>query len=318
MTGEVQNPIRVAFDRTARRLDAALAERLREEGFSRSTLRRWIEERRVTLNGSPSKPSCPVSPGDEAVIVPPPAGVPPRSSDLPLEVLYEDDDCLVIDKPAGMVTHPSKGHPDGTLVNALLGAGFALSKGSAPDRPGILHRLDKETSGALLVAKNDRAHTLLASQFSERTIRKTYLAIVWGALSESPLRVEAPMGRHPTRRTRMAVVQGGREATTTFRTIEILPHISLVEARPRTGRTHQIRVHLSHVHHPVVGDLVYGGASQRGLPVRALRKRLESLQRFFLHAHRIEFVSPSMGAVVVESPKPLEFRDILEEFRNHG
>jgi 23S rRNA pseudouridine1911/1915/1917 synthase len=318
MESQAGPPLEFTFNRNARRLDAALASLMEDRGVSRSRIRRWIEEGRVLLNGRPAKPSGPVSQGDVALVrQPPEPPVEPRPQDLPVRTIFEDEACLVVEKPAGMVTHPAKGHQDGTLVNALLGAGYGLSKVSGPERPGILHRLDKETSGLLVVGKTDAAHLALARQFADRTVKKTYLALAWGSLPEDELEVDRPIGRDPHHRTRMAVIATGRAALTRFRMVERLLHISLVEARPETGRTHQIRVHLSHIHHPVVGDGVYGGRRSAGLPSKALRDALRTHKRFFLHAHRLEFESPAGSRVVAESPLPTEFQTVMEVFRSH-
>ena len=310
--------IEFTFPQDARRLDSALACLMEDRGISRSRVRRWIDDGRVLLNGKSAKASSPVSSGQVALVRPPPeSSEVPRPQSLPVRTAYEDEACLVVEKPAGMVTHPAKGHREGTLVNALLGAGYGLSGVSGPERPGILHRLDKDTSGLLVIGKTDSAHLALARQFAERTVRKTYLALVWGSLPQEEMEVDQPVGRDPHRRTRMAVISTGREAQTRFRMVERLPHISLVEARPRTGRTHQIRVHLSHLHHPVVGDGVYGGHRADGLPAKSLREAVRSHNRFFLHAHRLEFQSPAGAWVVAESPLPTEFQTVMEVFRSH-
>jgi 23S rRNA pseudouridine1911/1915/1917 synthase len=276
-------------------------------------------EGRVTVDGALARPSMEALPGQEVVLdLPDPRPVDVVPADIPVRVLYQDEDCLAVDKPSGLVTHPAKGHWDDTLVNALAALGVPLSRGYAQGRPGILHRLDKETSGVLLVAKTDRGQACLHRQFKDRTVRKTYTALAWGRLPRQEVEVSAPVGRDPRNRKKMAVVEGGREAATLFSVQEELPHISLVEARPRTGRTHQIRVHLAHLRHPVVGDALYGGHPENGLPSPALKRAVKESGRFFLHARALAFESPGAGPVVVESPLPESFGRLMEIFRRHG
>ena len=302
-----------------RRLDALLAKVLKDEGLTRSQIQRLMERGLVSLDGLPAKASAEAREGQVVVLElpePRPSGIVPL--DLPLTILYEDEACVAVDKPSGLVTHPAKGHWDDTLVNALVAMGRSFSSGSAPDRPGILHRLDKETSGVILVAKTDRAHAALAEQFKARTVHKLYLALAWGTLEQDPAEVDAPIGRHAVNRKKMAIRDDGRPAQTRFNTIERLPHISLVAAAPRTGRTHQVRLHLALLHHPVVGDSLYGGHPENGLPSKILQEKVRSAGRFFLHAHRLTFESPAAGEVVVESPLPQEFTALMEAFRSHG
>jgi len=300
------------------RLDKLLSTMLKGRGFSRSMIQRAIADGGVTVDGIPAKSSMGVHAGQKVSIIPPvkrPAGVAPL--DFPLEILYEDESCLVIDKPSGMVVHPAKGHWDDTLVNAMVGADISLSTGFMDGRPGIVHRLDRDTSGALLVAKNDKAQAFLAAQFKERTIKKCYNALVWGALERNVMEVDEPIDRDRRNRKKMKIDSGGREARTVFEALEQLPRVSLVRARPLTGRTHQIRVHLAHLHHPVVGDAVYGGHPENGLPSKILRNAVRDANRFFLHAVSIEFESPSSGRVKVDSPLSEEFRSIMEVFKSH-
>jgi len=316
----VDERVVVLFPEAARRLDAALAAALAPRGLTRSALRRLLDEGRILLDGREARASQTVRPGQEAVLLlppPPPDPERPAPADLPLTILFEDDHCLAVSKPSGMVTHPARGHWEGTLVNALLGGGRPLSGGFTRGRPGILHRLDKETSGIVLVAKNDVAQAFLARQFAARTVRKIYVALVWGHL-EGPTEVDAPVGRDPRNRLRMAVVASGRPAQTGFLVLRTAPRACLVEARPRTGRTHQIRVHLSHLHHPVVGDTLYAGHPERGLPSAALRAHLAGLGRFLLHARSLEFDSPSGERVTVQCPPPPEFDATMEAFARHG
>lgn len=301
-----------------RRLDALLARVLSDRGMTRSRIQRLIAEGNVLVDGSPARASQEASEGQTVEIEVPedrPFELVPMAS--PLDILYEDDSCFVVDKPAGLVTHPARGHWDDTLVNILVSKGLGLSSGSEPGRPGIVHRLDKDTSGVLLLAKTDVAQASLARQFKNRSVEKIYRAVIWGQLENPSVEVSEAIGRDRRNRLKMDVVAGGRPARTVFRTLETLPHVSLVEARPLTGRTHQIRVHLAHIHHPVLGDYVYGGRMENGLPSAVLRKKVKDAGRFFLHAYALTFESPSAGHVTVESPMPQDFAAILEAF-SHG
>jgi len=293
-----------------KRLDAFLHERLPE--FSRSRLQSWIKSDRVLLNGEPARASH-ILHGGEGISVEPADLAPLRAEpeDLPLKILYEDSDVVVIDKPAGMVVHAGAGHQRGTLVNALLHRFGSLSSINGELRPGIVHRLDRETSGVLVVARTDLAHQSLARQFHDREVKKIYLALVHGRMRQAQGRVTSPISRDPVRRTRMtARVSTGRSALTEYRILENLDRYSYLEVRLGTGRTHQIRVHLSSIHHPIVGDRLYGAPAETpGLP---------KLGRFFLHAHLLRFQSPSTGEWIrVESPLPDELRTFLEYVRRN-
>jgi 23S rRNA pseudouridine1911/1915/1917 synthase len=236
--------------------------------------------------------------------VEPASAAPPAPEDIPIEVRYSDDRVLVVSKPAGLVTHPAGGHPDGTLVNALLGLGVSLS-GAGSVRPGIVHRLDKGTSGLLLIARDDEAHAALTREMSERRIERKYLALVRGRPPAASGTIDAPLARHPRRRTVMAVVPEGRPAVSHYRAIERREELSLLDVSLETGRTHQIRVHLSSIGHPILGDGAYGGTSE-------LSKRL-GLHRPFLHAWRLSFPHPATGAiVVVEDRLPADLRAALD------
>ena len=289
-----------------RRLDevvAALA------GVSRTRAARWAEEGRVLVDDLPRPKSHRLRGAERLAWSPPPrrtAGAPAAEA-LPLMVRYEDDRVLVVAKPAGLVVHPGPGHPTGTLVNALLGrAGARLSAGSAGDRPGIVHRLDKDTSGLLLVAKDDRAHLALSRDLDAHRVERRYLALVQGRLPAASGTVDAPVGRHPRDRKRMAVVaKGGRRAVTHWRVLESFPAVQLVEAALETGRTHQVRVHLASVRHPVAGDRTYGAD-----PTLAARLGLD---RPFLHAWRLGFRHPGDGhRVELTEPLPPDLGGVLE------
>jgi 23S rRNA pseudouridine1911/1915/1917 synthase len=284
------------------RLDRWLASQLPDR--SRSEIQRWIGEGRVTVGGKLEKASHKLAVGD-AVVVRVPAAEPydVEPEPIPLEIVYEDDDLLVIDKPAGLVVHPSPGHRHGTLVHAVLYHCPDLEGVGGAHRPGIVHRLDKDTSGLILVAKNDRAHRDLQAQFKGREVQKTYLALVYGRISPPSGEIAAAVGRDIRERKRMAIVEGGRAAVTRYETLGCYRKCTLLACRPLTGRTHQIRVHLAHIGHPIVGDGVYGGRRRPSVPC----------PRQFLHAHRIRFRLPATGEEVeLTSPLPPDLQAVLE------
>ncbi len=292
------------------RLDQVLAELA---GVSRAAVARWIGAGRVLVDGR-ARPKSHRLEGGERVRwepVDPPLSAALVPERRPLEVRFEDEHLLVVAKPAGLVVHPAAGHPTGTLVNALLGRDDPrLSASGGPVRPGIVHRLDKDTSGLLLVAKDDRAHAALARDLAARRIERRYLALVQGHLEPAGT-VDAPIGRHPRDRKRMAVVPGGRRAVTHWHVLERLDGVDLLEVRLETGRTHQIRVHLASIGHPVVGDRTYGAD-----PHLAQRLRLD---RPFLHAWRLAFPHPISGdRVEIEEEPPAELLAALERARSSG
>ena len=298
------------------RLDRALAAIFPDH--SRSSLSRLIEQGHVRLDtNEATKTSLRVSAGQKVEVdFPPPAPATALSEDLPLKILYEDSDLAVIDKPAGVVVHPAAGHASGTLVNALLFHVKDLSGVGGEIRPGIVHRLDKETSGVLVIAKNDHAHRTLAEQWNTEGIRKEYLALVYGTPDPPRGSVNAPIGRDPRDRKRMAVVSGGRHAITDYEVVERLRYVSLIRCRIRTGRTHQIRVHMKHIGHPIVGDPVYSGPQWRGIPDKQLQKALAAMKRQALHAVRITLTHPSSGeAMTFESPMPEDFSRLAAALR---
>jgi len=278
-----------------RRLDHVLQQRLPE--FSRSRIQDWIKNGHVLVQGSAARPSYLVRTGDAIRVepaAPPTLEASPEA--IPLVVLYEDRDVVAIDKPAGMAIHAGAGIHSGTLVNALLHRFGELSGAGGELRPGIVHRLDRFTSGVVLVARNDAAHRNLAAQFSGRQIEKVYLAMVHGSLKQETGRIERPIARDPAHRTRMtARLAAGRAAWSEYRVLRRFERLTLLEVRIGTGRTHQIRVHLSSIGHPVAGDTLYGAPAKiEGCP---------PLGRYFLHAHRIRFHQPSTGEEIeVVSP----------------
>lgn len=290
------------------RLDAFLA--LNLEGKTRSAVQKLIDQGKVLVNGKCGKKNDKVKPGDSIrVEIPEPEPLELLPQDIPLDIVYEDEHLLVVNKPKGMVVHPAPGNPDGTLVNALLyHCGQSLSGINGVIRPGIVHRIDKDTSGLLMVAKNDLAHQSLAAQIAAHTFTRMYNTVVYGNLKTDEGTISAPIARHPTDRKKMAVVPGGREAVTHYQALERLPGFTLVECRLETGRTHQIRVHMAHIGHPVAGDPVYGP-----------KKCITSLNGQCLHARLLGFVHPATGEYMeFDSGLPPYFTDFLEKLRRKG
>ena len=286
--------------------------------LSRSVVQRLIKEGRVTVGGEATKPSYQVEAGDEIVVrVPPPEPMEVKPEAIPLDIVYEDDDIIVVNKSAGMVVHPAYGHRTGTLVNAVLAHCPDLVRAEDALRPGIVHRLDKDTSGLIIVAKNDSARRHLQRQFKRREVRKVYVALLEGHLEPLQGVVEAPIGRDKKRRKRMAVVEGGREARTEYRVAEyfdgrvgkVSRPYTLVEAEPKTGRTHQVRVHFASIGHPLAGDSVYGFR----------RQRLSGLRRQFLHAQTLGFRLPGSDEYIeLTAELPDDLRAVLAELRRLG
>lgn len=301
--------IAVGAEAAGERLDRFLAGRM--DGFSRSAVQRLVAGGRVLVNGAAVKPGHRLRGGERIDFsVPPPAPAAPAAEDAPLDVLHEDDDLLVINKPPGMIVHPAGRIVSGTLVNALLARCRDLSGVGGELKPGIVHRLDKGTSGCIVVAKNDAAHRAISAQFARREVEKEYLAIVHGAPPGGRGVVDAPIARHPVERKRMAVRKDrGRESATSYETVERFAGFSLAALRLRTGRTHQIRVHMAHLGCAVLGDALYG----RRKPAEAEGVRAA---RPMLHAWRIGFVHPAGGVTLrVEAPIPPDFAAVLEALR---
>jgi 23S rRNA pseudouridine1911/1915/1917 synthase len=298
------------------RLDAYLASQIKD--WSRARLQRLIEAEDVLVNGKPAKPSYKVSTGDVIELeltVSPLASFTPEN--IPLEIVFEDDDLVVVNKPAGLVVHPAAGAPSGTLANALAYHFQQLSKHAGSIRPGIVHRLDKDTSGLLVVAKTEAAHEDLADQFRAREIFKSYVALVYGVVKQESGRVEQPIARDPRNRTRMAIVAGGRGALSLYRVRRSYESFTLLDVELKTGRTHQIRVHLSWLKHPVVGDELYSGGRENGLEDVRLRAEIRKLRRQFLHAEQLGFRHPKTGdQIKFTAPLPPELASLLEVLEN--
>ena len=291
------NPLTSTASQRAARLDRWLAEQWPE--FSRARWQKALAAGLVRLNGSVARAADPVAANDLIEAEPPPASQPPShavAEDIPLGIIHEDDDLLCLNKPPGLVVHPAAGHWQGTLVNAILHHCASVSDGGHPLRPGIVHRLDKDTSGCILVAKNDAAHAALSRQFAERTAQKTYLAVVRGRPRATSGVVTGAIARHPVHRQRMAISRrpGARAAETTWKVLQSEGNLSLLECRPKTGRTHQIRVHLKHLGHPIAGDRTYGGGAD--------------FPRQLLHAWKIAVSHPSTGErLEFQAPVPADF-----------
>jgi len=310
--------ITVPEESAGARLDRFLASVLGDQ--SRSQIQRLIKEGRIRVGDREAKPNQAIKVGQAISIdIPAPVDPTPQPEPLPLRILYQDRDVIVIDKPAGMVVHPAAGHEGGTLVNALLHHVTDLSGIGGEKRPGIVHRLDRGTSGLMVVAKNDRAHEALARQFRDREVEKEYAALVWGEVMAGH-RIDAPIGRDPANRKRMsAKARRSREAVTRIVRAEHLGRaLTLVRVAIYTGRTHQIRVHLSAIGHPIVGDSLYGGVRRR---VPGDLRAVAHLERPFLHAARLVFAHPEDGRrMQFESPLPDDLQRVLDELREqmHG
>ena len=285
------------------RLDAFLAEKL--EGVTRSAAARLIEGGCVTVNGRPAAKSVRLA-GGETVCAELPAAEEPeaRPEDIPLDVVYEDGDVIVVNKPVGMVVHPAPGHPDGTLVNALLyHCAGSLSGVGGQLRPGIVHRIDRDTSGLIIAAKNDAAHNFLAAQLADHTLARTYECLVTGSMKQDSGTVDAPIDRAPGDRKKMAVVPTGRRAVTHWEVVARYSGVTHLRCRLETGRTHQIRVHMAYIGHPILGDTVYG-----------VKKPVPGLTGQCLHATGLRFVHPRTGETVeLHCPLPEEFTRMLEK-----
>jgi 23S rRNA pseudouridine1911/1915/1917 synthase len=310
MTPPGVHALQVPPDAAAQRVDRYVAD---VTGLSRSHVQKLITAGNLTTDGVPLKANTVIGPGTALRLVvpePEPLDLTPEP-DIPVRIVYEDADLLIIDKAAGIVVHPSPGHSGGTLVNALLGleGGGGFGGIAGVQRPGIVHRLDRDTSGLLMIAKHDAAQASLMGQLKARRVKKTYLALVAGEVAAALGRIEAAIGRDPRHRTRMAVTTDGRASVTGYRVRERFSGWTLLELDLITGRTHQIRVHLDAIGHPVAGDPVYGGGTSRRGP--------DSLERLFLHAWRLELAAPSDGHLIrATAPLPDALESVLEELRS--
>ena len=301
---------RITADHAGIRLDAYLASQI--EGWSRARLQKLIESEDVLVNGKPSKPSYKLRENDEIeveLIAPPADRFTPEN--IPLDIVYEDDTLVVVNKPAGLVVHPAAGIPSGTLANALAYHFQKLPERGV--RPGIVHRLDRDTSGLLVVAKTEAALEDLSDQFRDRTVYKSYVALVHGRVQSAKGQIDQPLARDPSNRTRMAVVRGGRNALTLYRVRRSFERFTLLDVELKTGRTHQIRVHLAWIKHPVVADETYGGGRDNTILDVRLRARVRNLKRHFLHAEKLGFKHPATKEFVkFEAPLPGDLAELLE------
>lgn len=297
--------INVKINTETGRIDKVLSDLLKEH--SRSQIQQWVKENHVKVNGEIIRSNYKVKPSDEILItIPEPEELDIQAENIPLDIVYEDDDVLVINKPQGMVVHPSAGHSQGTLVNALLYHIKDLSSINGVIRPGIVHRIDKDTSGLLMVAKNDHAHVALAEQLKDKTSLRKYVALVHGEISHDKGEINAPIGRSKNDRKMQAVIEGGKPAVTHFEVLERFEGFTLVQLKLETGRTHQIRVHMKYIGYPVAGDPLYGP-----------RKTLKGNGQF-LHAQMLGFKHPTTGQMMVfEAPLPELFEKTLDDLRNN-
>jgi 23S rRNA pseudouridine1911/1915/1917 synthase len=303
--------LKIESEHAGERLDAFLASQI--EGWSRARLQRLIENEDVLVNGKVAKPSYKLREADEVEVelVAPPTDV-FTPEDIPLDIVYEDDTLVVVNKSAGLVVHPAAGTPSGTLANALA-YHFQKLPGTSV-RPGIVHRLDRDTSGLLVVAKTEAALENLSDQFRDRTVYKSYVALVHGRVLSNTGKIDQPLARDRSNRTRMAVVRGGRNALTLYRVRRSFDRFTLLDVELKTGRTHQIRVHLAWLKHPVVGDETYGGGRDNTIQDPRLRARIRALNRQFLHAEKLGFKHPQSGEFVkFESPLAPELEDLLTQ-----
>ena len=310
MASESVRQLLVEPEHDGSRLDNFLTALLPDQ--SRSHVQRLIKDGRVGGPATTLRPSTPVRAGQVYTVeVPAPAAATPEPEELPLRIIYQDEDLVVVDKPAGMVVHPAAGHSTGTLVNALLHHVTDLSGIGGEMRPGIVHRLDRGTSGVMVVAKNDHAHKELSRQFSDREIDKEYIALVWGVV-QAGRRIDAPIGRDPAHRQKMSTrARRAREAVTRVIAATHYKGVSLLKVGIATGRTHQIRVHLSAIGHPIVGDSTYGGTHRRTL---ANLRAVQRLERPFLHAAHLAFTHPSDGRRVhFDSPLPPDLQAVIDD-----
>jgi 23S rRNA pseudouridine1911/1915/1917 synthase len=298
----MEQPLQLTASSPGERLDLFIVRQMPE--LTRSFIQKLVEDGHITLNSKPARAGIRLKVGDIiSIVVPPPEPCDIEAEDIPISIVYEDGDLLIVDKPAGMTTHPAPGSPAHTLVNAVLSHLPVLPDSGSPARPGIVHRLDKDTSGLIIIAKTPAALAKLSAQFKSRAVKKAYIALVKGKLKPESGIIDAPIGRDRSHRQRMAITESGRPARTAYTTLKSYDGYTLAEARPETGRTHQIRVHFASVGHPVVGDVTYGNKS-------------ELVGRQFLHAQRLSFKLPSTGKIVeFTSPLPPDLQSALDKIR---
>lgn len=286
------------------RIDKYMAER---EGLTRVTVQRLLQEGNILVNGKKVKPSYTIQPNDEITIqIPEVKTTSLQAQEIPLDIIYEDEDIIVVNKAKGMVVHPAVGNPDGTLVNAIMAHCKGNLSGIGGElRPGIVHRLDKDTTGLLVIAKNDKAHLAMSEQIQNRQVKKTYLALVKGIVPENEATIKMPIGRSTKDRKKMAVTRNGKEAITHFKVLERFQNYTYLEIRIETGRTHQIRVHMAEIGHPVVGDMIYSNG-----------KNEFGVEGQMLHAKRLELKHPITGKeMCLEAPLPEYFLDIIAKLK---
>jgi len=319
-TDHTMNEYQAREEDVGTRADVFLSDR---SGLTRSRIKRlMVDGCAVFTDGSPVKPSYPVESGDVLHLTIPPAAEPVfTAEDIPLDIVYEDSSIIVVNKPPGMVVHPGRGNYTGTLASALLSHCTTLSTIGGGVRPGIVHRLDKDTSGLIVAALTDEVHVKLASMIKDRTVSRTYTAYVWGRPDPESDMIDAPVGRHPKKPTLRAVIDSGKPARTEYETVERFGFLTKLVVRLETGRTHQIRIHLAHINHHVFGDPVYGGREERlkgfSPDIRLVARRLLGiLDRQALHAARLAFIHPVTGEeMVFEAPLPADLTHLENELR---